>query len=267
MNILDKIVENTVERIEKEKKEISTWDLYRIIDENEASGIYGKRPTFLENLRKPGMSYICEVKKASPSKGIIAEEFPYIDIAIDYEKAGASAISCLTEPNWFMGSNKYLKGIAQKVRIPIIKKDFTIDEYMILQGKAYGASAILLICAVLDDAKLKSYLDMAHDLGLHALIEAHDEYEVERALKSGGQIIGVNNRNLKDFSVDMRNSISLREKAPESAVFVSESGIKTSDDIKLLYDNNVDAVLIGETLMRSNDKKVALETLNGGPVK
>ena len=267
MNILDQIVENTVERIEKEKKEISSSDLYRIIDENEASGIYGKRPTFLEKLRKPGMSYICEVKKASPSKGVIAEEFPYLDIAIDYEKAGASAISCLTEPNWFKGSNKYLKEIAQEVRIPIIKKDFTIDEYMILQGKAYGASAILLICAILDDIRLKSYLDMAHELGLHALIEAHDEYEVERALKSGGQIIGVNNRNLKDFSVDMRNSISLREKAPESAVFVSESGIKTSEDIKLLYDNNVDAVLIGETLMRSNEKKLALETLNGGPVR
>ncbi len=263
MNILDKIALNTRERIDEEMRHTSLNDLKGMIDEVH----YPERPGFLQNLSKDGMSYICEVKKASPSKGIIAEHFPYLDIAVDYENAGASAISCLTEPNWFMGSNKYLQEIASETTIPVLKKDFTIDEYMIYQAKAYGASAILLICAILDDYQLRDFIDIANGLGLDQLVESHDEYEVERALKVGGKIIGVNNRNLKDFTIDMNNSIRLREMAPADTVFVSESGIKTSDDIKILYDNKVDAVLIGETLMRADDKKVALETLNGGPLK
>lgn len=200
-----------------------------------------EHPGFLENLQKPGMSYICEVKKASPSKGVIAEEFPYLQIAREYEAAGARAISCLTEPFWFQGADSYLKEIAQNVHIPV-----------------------LLICAILTDEQLRSYRELAEELSMDALVEAHDETEVERALKSGAKIIGVNNRDLKTFTVDCKNSIRLRNMAPEDVVFVSESGIRTAQDIHLLAENRVDAVLIGETLMRSENKKAMLETLNGG---
>ena len=219
---------------------------------------------FLENLQKLGMSYICEVKKASPSKGVIAEEFPYLQIAREYEAAGARAISCLTEPFWFQGADSYLKEIAQNVHIPVLRKDFTVDPYMIYQAKALGASAVLLICAILTDEQLRSYRELAEELSMDALVEAHDETEVERALKSGAKIIGVNNRDLKTFTVDCKNSIRLRNLAPEDVVFVSESGIRTAQDIHLLAENRVDAVLIGETLMRSENKKAMLETLNGG---
>ena len=213
------------------------------------------------------MSYICEVKKASPSKGLIAPAFPYLEIAKEYQEAGAAAISCLTEPFYFQGSDRYLQEITAAVDIPVLRKDFTVDEYMIFQAAAYGAAAVLLICAILNDEQLKEYRELAEELGMDALVEAHDEEEAERALKSGARIIGVNNRDLKTFQVDMQNSIRLRKLAPENVVFVSESGIKTSDDIRKLYDNQVDAVLIGETLMRSQDKKAALEELNGKPLK
>ena len=195
------------------------------------------------------MSYICEVKKASPSKGLIAPDFPYVEITKEYEAAGASAISCLTEPFYFQGSDRYLEEITAAVNIPVLRKDFTVDEYMIYQAKAFGASAVLLICAILDDVQLREYRQLAESLGLDALVEAHDEREVERALEAGAN-----------------NSIRLRNLAPEEVVFVSESGIRTSADINLLYDNRVDAVLIGETLMRSPDKKAMLETLNGKPL-
>ena len=213
------------------------------------------------------MSYICEVKKASPSKGLIAPDFSYLEIAKEYKAAGASAISCLTEPFYFLGADKYLQEITENVDIPVLRKDFTVDEYMILQAAAYGASAVLLICAILDDRQLKEYRELAEELGMDALVEAHDEEEVDRALKSGAKIIGVNNRDLKTFQVDMQNSIKLRQLAPDNVLFVSESGIRTAEDIRRLYDNQVDAVLIGETLMRSTDKKAALETLNGAPLK
>ena len=222
---------------------------------------------FLEALKKPGMSYICEVKKASPSKGLIAPDFPYVEIAKEYEAAGASAISCLTEPFYFMGSDTYLREITETVDIPVLRKDFTVDKYMIYQAKAFGVAAVLLICAILDDQELLEYRELAESLEMDALVEAHDEEEVARALKAGAKIVGVNNRDLKTFKVDMNNSIRLRNLAPDNMVFVSESGIKNAGDIAILERNRVGAVLIGETLMRSPDKKAALEELNGGALR
>ena len=262
MNILEEIAAKTRERIAEEKIRMPLAELKELAENAPVK----EKPGFLENLRKPGMSYICEVKKASPSKGLIAPDFPYLSIAKEYEQAGASAISCLTEPCWFLGSDAYLKEIAANVSIPVLRKDFTVDEYMIYQAKTLGASAILLICAILDDGQLRDYRELAASLGLDALVEAHDEKEVERAIRCGAQIIGVNNRDLKTFTVDCHNSIRLRDLAPAETVFVSESGIKTNKDIRLLYDHHVDAVLIGETLMRSPDKKAMLEVLNGGPL-
>ena len=263
MNILEEIAGKTRERIDQEKGKVSVAELKERIRDREQI-----LPTlsFYLALKKEGMSYICEVKKASPSKGLIATDFPYVEIAKEYEAAGASAISCLTEPFYFQGSDRYLEEITAAVNIPVLRKDFTVDEYMIYQAKAFGASAVLLICAILDDVQLREYRQLAESLGLDALVEAHDEREVERALEAGAKIVGVNNRDLRTFRVDMNNSIRLRNLAPEEVVFVSESGIRTSADINLLYDNRVDAVLIGETLMRSPDKKAMLETLNGKPL-
>ena len=276
MNILNEIAAKTKERIQKEKLEIPEKDLIQMIQKRkvqillhpEQQSITSRTPhSFYQALKKEGMSYICEVKKASPSKGLIAPAFPYLEIAKEYQEAGAAAISCLTEPFYFQGSDRYLQEITAAVDIPVLRKDFTVDEYMIFQAAAYGAAAVLLICAILNDEQLKEYRELAEELGMDALVEAHDEEEAERALKSGARIIGVNNRDLKTFQVDMQNGIRLRKLAPENVVFVSESGIKTSDDIQKLYDNQVDAVLIGETLMRSQDKKAALEELNGKSLK
>ncbi|MCI6432899.1 MAG: indole-3-glycerol phosphate synthase TrpC [Oliverpabstia sp.] len=259
MNILEEIAEKTKQRIQKEKVRVPVEDLKERIVKNEIS--------FLKALKKEGMSYICEVKKASPSKGLIAPDFPYLEIAGEYEAAGASAISCLTEPYYFQGSDRYLEEITSTVKIPVLRKDFTVDEYMIYQARALGAAAVLLICAILDDSQLRGYRQLAESMGMDALVEAHDEKEVERALRCGAKIVGVNNRDLRTFQVDMANSIRLRKLAPRDVVFVSESGIRTSEDIRRLYDNQVDAVLIGETLMRSEDKKAALELLNGRPLQ
>ena len=257
-NILEEIAEKTRERIAKEKQQLPLEQL-KVLAETST-----QRPSFLEALKKMGMSYICEVKKASPSKGLIAPDFPYLEIAKEYEAAGASAISCLTEPFYFMGSDTYLHEITQQVDIPVLRKDFTVDKYMIYQAKALGASAVLLICAILKDQELLEYRLLAEALGMDALVEAHDEKEVARALKAGAKIVGVNNRDLKTFQVDMNNSIRLRNLAPDNVVFVSESGIRNAGDIAILERNRVGAVLIGETLMRSPDKKAALEELNGG---
>ena len=259
MNILEEIAEKTKQRIQEEKVRVPVEDLKERIVKNEIS--------FLKALKKEGMSYICEVKKASPSKGLIAPDFPYLEIAGEYEAAGASAISCLTEPYYFQGSDRYLEEITSTVKIPVLRKDFTVDEYMIYQARALGAAAVLLICSILDDSQLRGYRQLAESMGMDALVEAHDEKEVERALRCGAKIVGVNNRDLRTFQVDMANSIRLRKLAPRDVVFVSESGIRTSEDIRRLYDNQVDAVLIGETLMRSEDKKAALELLNGGPLQ
>ena len=264
-NILEEIAARTRERIAKEKSRISVSELENRIQEVNKNA--GQKITFLQALQKDGMSYICEVKKASPSKGLIALDFPYLAIAKEYEQAGASAISCLTEPFYFQGADQYLREIAAAVQIPVLRKDFTVDEYMIYQAKSLGASAVLLICAILDDGELRAYRQLAKELGLDALVEAHDEYEVDRALNLGAEIVGVNNRDLRTFQVDMNNSICLRKMAPDNVVFVSESGIRTPEDIRLLYEDKVDAVLIGETLMRSPNKKAALESLNGSPLR
>ena len=218
----------------------------------------GNRPKlfpFYQTLKSPGISFICEVKKASPSKGVIAEEFPYLEIAKEYEIAGASAISCLTD--------MYLKEITQHVTIPVLRKDFTIDPYMIYQARTLGASAILLICSLLSQSELEEYQAIATELGMSALVEAHDEQEVEMALRAEASIIGVNNRDLKTFTVDINNSARYRKMVPKEVSFVSESGIKTAEDIAKLLENGTDAVLIGETLMRSENKKQALDELRG----
>ena len=265
MSILNEIAARTKERIAEEKFKFPLREL--ISQQNSDLAKHAEEKiSFLEALKKPGMSYICEVKKASPSKGLIAPDFPYLDIAKEYEQAGASAISCLTEPFYFQGADRYLQEISQAVNIPVLRKDFTVDEYMIYQAKAFGASAVLLICAILDNSQLKAFGELAQELGLDALVEAHDQWEVDRALNLGAKIVGVNNRNLHDFTVDMGNSIRLRNMAPADTVFVSESGIKTAEDIRILYENKGDAVLIGETLMRSPDKKAALGALNAGIV-
>lgn len=218
---------------------------------------------FEKALSGPDIGFICECKKASPSKGLIAPEFPYVQIAKEYEKAGAACISVLTEPKWFLGKDEYLQQIAQSVSIPCIRKDFTIDPYMIYEAKTLGASAVLLICSLLGRDTLRQYISIADSLGLSSLVEAHDEDEIEDAISAGARIIGVNNRNLKDFTVDVHNSERLRKLVPDDVLFVAESGIKTSADIQVLRDAGVNGVLIGETLMRSDNKKAMLDELRG----
>ena len=218
---------------------------------------------FEKALAKPGLSFICECKKASPSKGLIAADFPYLQIAKEYEAAGADAISVLTEPKWFLGSDRYLEEIASAVSTPCLRKDFTVDDYMIYEAKLLGASAVLLLCAILDDAQLREYLALCDGLGLSALVEAHDEAEVARALNAGARILGVNNRDLKNFTVDTENSRRLRARIPEDVLFVSESGVRTAEDVAQLAAIGAEAVLIGETLMRAPDKTAKLQELKG----
>ena len=260
MMILDEIAAKTKERVLAEKEMLPLKEIKVIAGEKNTDTGF----PFEKALAKEGIRFICEVKKASPSKGIIAEEFPYTDIAQEYEKAGADAISVLTEPFYFQGSNAYLRQIRSKVQIPLLRKDFTVDEYMIYEAKNIGADAILLICAILSEMQLQEYVGIAKELGLSVLVEAHDELEIEMAVKSGAGIIGVNNRNLKDFTVDIRNSIRLRKLVPEDILFVSESGMRDRQDIARLEQNGTDAVLIGETLMRSADKKAMLSYLRCG---
>ena len=218
---------------------------------------------FERALRAPDISFICEVKKASPSKGIIAEEFDYLTIAKDYEKAGAAAISVLTEPKYFLGADAYLTEIAGAVSIPVLRKDFTVDAYQIYEAKVIGASAILLICEITEKEALREYLSIAQSLGLSALVEAHTPEQIEKALGAGAGIIGVNNRDLKNFQVDVNTAKRFRDLVPREAVFVSESGIQTPDDIRCLREAGADAVLIGETLMKSKDKTEAIRRLRG----
>jgi len=253
MNILEEIAEKTRERIAREMQE---KPLEKLIKEALSMEKNTGFP-FEKALKGENLSFICEVKKASPSKGLIAEDFPYTDIAREYEIGGASAVSVLTEPFYFMGSDNYLKEIKKVVSLPVIRKDFTIDEYMVYQAKVIGADAILLICAILDDKELKHFMDIADSLGLSALVEAHDEEEVGRALRAGARIIGVNNRDLNTFKVDIKNSLRLRPLVPEGIIFVSESGIKGKDDIKELAVNGTDGVLVGETMMRAGKDRVS----------
>lgn len=258
MSILDKLADHARERVNIAKQTISEEEIKSLA---KALPI-GDFP-FEKALGAPGLSFICECKKASPSKGLIAEDFPYRQIALDYEAAGADAISVLTEPKWFLGSDTYLKEIASEVSIPVLRKDFTIDSYMIYEAKVLGASAILLICAISDAGQLEEYINISKSLGLSALVEAHDEAEVRMALDAGARIIGVNNRNLKDFSVDSGNSARLRRIVPEDVLFVSESGVKDREDVRRIEEMGADAVLVGETLMRSPDKKAMLSLLRG----
>lgn len=258
MTILDQLADYARERVETEKK-VVPLDAVK----SRATALPKGNFEFEKALKKDGISFICECKKASPSKGVIAEDFPYLKIAKDYEAAGADCISVLTEPKWFLGSGKYLKEIAEAVSIPCIRKDFVVDEYMIYEAKLLGAKAVLLICSILTAQQIKDYIAVCDSLGLSALVEAHDAEEVRMAVDCGARIIGVNNRNLKDFSVDTGNSRQLRELVPEDVIFVSESGVQSAEDIALLRDAGVDAVLIGEALMRADDKSAKLAELRG----
>ena len=218
---------------------------------------------FEKALRKEGISFICECKKASPSKGLIAPDFPYLEIAKEYEAAGADCISVLTEPKWFLGSDEYLKEITSAVSIPCIRKDFSVDEYMIYEAKILCASAVLLICSILSEEQIREYIGICDELGLSALVETHDEEEVAVAVRAGARIVGVNNRNLKDFSVDTGNSARLKSLVGDDIIFVSESGVKDGNDVAELRKIGVDAVLVGEALMRASDKKAKLKELRG----
>lgn len=257
--ILDKIIEATKIRVAQEKQVESPEAV-------KAAALALPADTgfpFEAALRQQDFNFICEVKKASPSKGIIAEHFPYLDIAKEYEVAGAAAISVLTEPDFFKGNKKYLQEIASAVKIPVLRKDFIIDEYQIYQAKVWGASAILLICACLDVPMLTKFRELADSLGLSSLVEAHDEHEVQMAIDCGARIIGVNNRNLKDFTVDVQNSVRLRNLVQDDVIFVSESGLETPEDIQVLRDNNIGVALMGETFMRSPNKVEKLAYLYG----
>lgn len=258
MTILDRLCEHARVRTEQAKLKIPLEELKR-----KALQLPKGSFAFENALRTSDISFICECKKASPSKGLIAPHFPFLQIAKEYEEAGADCISVLTEPKWFLGSDTYLKEIAEAVSIPCLRKDFTVDEYMIYEAKVLGASAVLLICSVLSEEQIKAYIGICDELGLSALVEAHDEKEVQTALKAGARIIGVNNRNLKDFSVDTDTSRRLRELIPRDVVFVSESGVSSAEDVAKLRKIGADAVLIGEALMKSADKKVKLAELRG----
>ncbi|MBQ9209229.1 MAG: indole-3-glycerol phosphate synthase TrpC [Oscillospiraceae bacterium] len=258
MNILDEIAQSTRLRVEHSKQSISPDDMRERALSLPRGGF-----EFEKALKKDDIAFICECKKASPSKGIIAEDFPYLDIAREYEAAGADCISVLTEPRWFLGDTEYLRQIAENVKIPCLRKDFTVDEYMIYEAKLLGAKAVLLICSILTQGELSFFLEICDALGLSALVEAHDENEIRTALGAGARVIGVNNRNLKDFSVDTSNALRLRELVPPDCVFVSESGVKTAEDVALLRKSGVDAVLVGETLMRATDKREKLMELKG----
>ena len=253
MTILDKLASHAKERVNLAKQSLSLQDIKK-----QAFSLPKGNFEFEKALKNADFAFICECKKASPSKGIIAEDFDYLSIAKEYEKAGANCISVLTEPEWFLGSDNYLKEITKNVSIPCIRKDFTVDEYMIYEAKILGAKAILLICSILSGEQIKSYIKICDDLGLSALVEAHNEDEIKTAINSGARIIGVNNRNLKDFTVDTKNSENLRKLVPKDIIFIAESGITNAQDIKNLKNNNVNGVLIGETLMKAQNKQQKL---------
>ena len=258
MTILDKLAEHAKERVAEAKQNISLSEICRM-----AMSMPKGDFAFENALRSEDISFICECKKASPSKGLIAEDFPYLQIAKDYEAAGADCISVLTEPRWFLGSNEYLKEIAASVSIPCLRKDFTVDAYMIYEAKTLGASAVLLIVSLLSETQLREYIKICDELGMSALVEIHDEKEALTAINAGARLIGVNNRNLKDFSVDTENSKRLRNLIPRNILFVSESGVKTASDVQTLREIGADAVLVGETLMKAENKCEKLKELRG----
>ncbi len=258
MTILDKLAEHAKERVAEAKKDISLSEICRVAMSMPKGGF-----EFENALRSDDISFICECKKASPSKGLIAQDFPYLQIAKDYEAAGADCISVLTEPKWFLGRNDYLREIAANVSIPCLRKDFTVDEYMIYEAKTLGASAVLLIVSILSETQLREYIKICDELGISALVEIHDEKEALTAINAGAALIGVNNRNLKDFSVDTENSRRLRNLIPRDILFVSESGVKTAADVQSLRKIGADAVLVGEALMKAENKCDKLKELRG----
>ncbi|HHW46703.1 MAG TPA: indole-3-glycerol phosphate synthase TrpC [Clostridiales bacterium] len=263
---LETLAKSARRRVETAKEQIPLSNLKSLVFENSVVKRFNNRQDFAfeKALKNKGLAFICEVKKASPSKGIIAQNFPYIEIAKEYEDAGAHAISVLTEPEYFKGSHVFLQEISQSANIPILRKDFIVDEYQVYESKLIGADAVLLICTLLDTDTLKRYISICDELGLSALVEAHTEEEIDSAMKAGARVIGVNNRDLKTFEVDINNCIHLRRLVPKDIIFVAESGIKTREDILMLEKAGVDAVLIGEALMRSKDKKAMLSYLKGG---
>lgn len=257
MTILDQLAAHARQRVAADREALPLEALKELA----LQGGPAKGDDFLAALKRPGMRFICEVKKASPSKGIIAQDFPYLDIARDYERAGADCISCLTEPKWFLGSDAIFQEIRQAVSTPMIRKDFTVDEYQIYQAKVMGANAVLLICTLLDTPTIARYLALCDQLGLAALVETHDEGEIASAISAGAKLIGVNNRNLKDFSVDFSNAARLRDQIPPEAVYVAESGVKGPEDAAVLKAIGADAALVGEALMRAADKGAMLAAL------
>ncbi len=259
-DILERIAADKRIQVEREKTEVSFKEM-----KEKALATVSVLPDFIfeETLRKEGMSFICEVKKASPSKGIIEENFSYVEIAKDYELAGADCLSVLTEPKYFLGCDRYLQEIREAVSLPILRKDFTVDFYQIYQAKVLGANGVLLICSLLDKAFIQTGIEICDELGLTALVETHDMEEIQMAVGAGARVIGVNNRNLKDFSVDIQNSLQLRRFVPEGTIFVAESGIKNRADVRVFEEGQVNAVLIGETLMRAGDKAAKLKELKG----
>lgn len=256
MNILFEIAEKTRERVEQQKSVVSLKEIKEKA-EALAEGFDGQF-AFYNALSGRGIHLICEVKKASPSKGLIDPVFDYLAIARDYVQGGASAISVLTEPHWFLGSNHYLRDIKSTVSIPVLRKDFTVDDYQIYEAKTLGADAVLLICALMDEDTLRRRIDLAARLGLSALVETHSEAEIDMALRAGARIVGVNNRNLADFSVDVTLSGKFRERVPEDVLFVAESGIQSPQQVRALAEQGVNAVLIGEALMRAEDRPAAV---------
>ena len=257
MTILDQLAAHARQRVAADQAENS---LEHVQAQCRAIG-RGRGERFRSALAKPGLSFICEVKRASPSKGVIAQDFPYRDIAKDYERAGADAISCLTEPKWFLGSGQIFTDIRQEVDTPMLRKDFTVDAYQLYQARIMGADCVLLLCALLDTGTLERYLGICEELGLSALVEAHDEKEIASAVAAGAEIIGVNNRNLKDFSVNFDNAARLRDQIPPGVLYVAESGVKTPADAAAVKAMGADGVLIGEALMRAKDKGTMLAAL------
>lgn len=257
--ILHEIAAAARKRVETCRQEISYEEMKNRACRMEAATAF----PFEERLREDGIHFICEVKKASPSKGVIAPHFPYVEIAAEYERAGADCISVLTEPDYFMGHTDYLAEIRRRVKIPLLRKDFIVDDYMIYEAKVIGADAVLLICSLLEEETIRDWIGLCDRLGLSALVEAHDEEEVSMAVRAGARMIGVNNRNLKTFQVDVSNCLRLRESVPPDVLFVAESGIRTREDIQALERGNVNGVLIGETLMKSPDKTAAMRELRG----
>ncbi len=269
--ILDELAAYSRIRVERAKElkslEQIIAEALRLTDEQRRKTGGADFFRFEKTLQKPGLSFICEVKKASPSKGIIAADFPYLEIAKDYEAAGADCVSCLTEPKWFLGSDEIFRQIRAEISLPMIRKDFTVDAYQIYEAKLMGADAVLLICALLDTGTVRDYLQICDELGLSALVEAHDEAEIASALKAGARLVGVNNRNLKNFTVDFGNAAKLRELIPENVTFVAESGVKDSEDVKSLATLGADAVLVGEALMRAVDKEQKLKEFHAAAME